>query len=84
VLFHRSDNSSVLIIEQRDYSVNAFEIFVRRDGAQGALEKKERFLVFSRFLLNPVGWGCYVVKARLDRRRLPEDSTTLTSRRTSG
>jgi hypothetical protein len=34
------DYSSVFIVEQRYYSVNAFEIFVWRDGAQGALEKK--------------------------------------------
>jgi hypothetical protein len=52
------DYSSVFIVEQRYYSVNAFEIFVRRDGAQGALEKKERFLVFSRFSsLKPSGIG---------------------------
>jgi hypothetical protein len=77
------DYSSVFIVEQRYYSVNAFEIFVWRDGAQGALEKKRGFWSFQGFLLNRVGWGCYVVKARQSRRRLPEGSTTLTSRRTS-
>ena len=52
MLFHSSDYSGVFIVEQRYYSVNAFEIFVRGDGTQGALEKKGGILVFSRFLLS--------------------------------
>jgi len=55
VLFHGSDYSGVFIVEQRYYSVNAFEIFVRCDGAQGALEKKDSGL-FKVSSLSPVGW----------------------------
>ena len=57
MLFHGSDYSSVLIVEQRYYSVNAFEIFVRRDGAQGALEKKRGFWSFQGFFSQPGGMG---------------------------
>jgi len=84
VLFHGSDYSGVFIVEQRYYSMNAFEIFVRRDGAQGTLEKKGDSGLFKVSSLSPVGWGCCVVKADPFRRRLPEGSTALTSRRMSG
>jgi hypothetical protein len=77
-LFHCADYSSVFFIEQRYYSVNAFEIFVRRDGAQGELEKKKGFWSFQGFFSHPGGMSYYVVKAGLDRRRLSKRSTSLT------
>src|SRR2546425_8822351 len=40
MLFHSSNYSGVLFVEQRYNSVNPFEIFVWCDGAQGALEKR--------------------------------------------
>jgi len=84
VLFHGSDYSGVFIVEQRYYSVNAFEILLRRDGAQGALEKKGDSGLFNVSSLIPVGWGCCAVKADPLRRRLPEGSTALTSKRMLG
>jgi hypothetical protein len=84
MLFHGSDYSSVFIVEQRYYSVNAFEIFVRRNGAQGCVRKKGVSGLFKVSSVSPVGWDCYVVKADPFRHRLPDGSTTLTSRRTSG
>jgi len=57
VLFHGSDYSGVFIVEQGYDSVNAFEIFVGRDGAQGALEKKRSFSSFQGFFSQPGGMG---------------------------
>jgi hypothetical protein len=75
VFFHGADYSGVFFVEQRYDSVNSFEILVRRDSAQGGWEKKrgvsDLFKVSSSI---PVGWGYCVVKAGLDRRRLPEGS----------
>jgi len=51
---------------------------------KGALEKRGGVSgLFKVSSVSPVGWGCYVVKADPFRRRLPEASTTLTSRRMS-
>jgi hypothetical protein len=57
MLFHSPNYSGVLIVEQRNYSVNAFEILVRRDGAQRALEKKRGFWSFQGFFSQPGGIG---------------------------
>ncbi len=51
---------------------------------KGELEKKGDSGLFNVSSLIPVGSGCYVVKADPLRRRLPEGSTALTSKRMSG